>query len=61
MTKEPIDVERSPDFATVVADGAYAHFLEGFVSLLFYLDKVFPKHAQDGTLRSSREEKRNHV
>jgi hypothetical protein len=28
------------DFPTVVVDGANAHFLEGFVSLLFYIDKV---------------------
>jgi hypothetical protein len=35
------------EFATVVADGVIAHFLEGFASLLFYLDKVRPIYGDD--------------
>src|SRR5215213_6696017 len=32
------------DFPTVIADGVNTHFMEGFVSMLFYQDKVFPHY-----------------
>lgn len=44
MGEEPLGVETDPSFVTVVSDGAYAHFLEGFVSLLFFQDTAIPKH-----------------
>ena len=46
------DYDNSNDtdsFATVVTDGAMVHFLEGFVSLLFYQDRVYPKQKNDGS------------
>jgi hypothetical protein len=36
------------DFATVVADGAYVHMHEGFVSLLFYQDRTIPIEDKNG-------------
>jgi hypothetical protein len=40
--------ESFEEFPTVVADGAHAHFREGFVSLLFYQDKVIPMYNKEG-------------
>lgn len=36
------------DFATVVADGSYTRFLDGFVSMLFYQERVYPTKNNDG-------------
>ncbi|CUR52526.1 protein of unknown function [Nitrosotalea devaniterrae] len=36
------------NFPTVVADGAYCHFLEDFISLIFYQTRVFPRLEKDG-------------
>lgn len=51
-----IDVDPTEDdFVTVVADGAYLHFQEGFVSMLFFQDKTFPSHnAKDGNMTKKR-------
>lgn len=35
-------------FATVVSDGAYCHFLDDFISLIFYQTRVFPKNIVNG-------------
>ncbi len=35
-------------FATVVADGTYCHFLDDFISLIFYQNRVFPKSIKGG-------------
>jgi hypothetical protein len=37
-------------FATIVADGAYIHFLDGYASLVFYHDKIFPKVSKNGKI-----------
>jgi hypothetical protein len=42
MSEEEFGDSVNTDFATVVADGAYAHFLDGFISLLFYQIRTYP-------------------
>lgn len=49
------DSEISDDFSEqnfpiITADGAYSHFLEGFVSLLFYQVRVTPKDHADNKI-----------
>jgi hypothetical protein len=50
----PIGVDPIEDFVTVVIDGAYVHFYEGFLSLLFFRDKEFPSHGKNGDVTKTR-------
>lgn len=45
-------LEENPDnlFPTVVSDGAYIHFLEGFASILFYQERVNPVVDKEGNV-----------
>jgi hypothetical protein len=49
-----IDVEPIDDYETVVVDGAYIHYYEGFLSLLFFRDKEFPSHDEKGDVTKTR-------
>src|SRR5438105_11635655 len=52
--REPLDILPRDDYATVVSDGAYVHYLDGFVSLLFFRDTAFPTLNENGLLAKQR-------
>src|SRR5215212_11044599 len=41
--------ESNVPFPTLVADGVHTHFMEGFVAMLFYQDKVYPVYQSGKT------------